>query len=169
MQALASCEFKLQKVNEITVAGIKINTSGATNLNFADAIKLANALSTKKIPVGLDFDLNGKNPNKIDAQMSRFDWKLKLKGEEVINGTINNGLKIPAISNSDFNFNTSVDVYSIVSKYSLDELKSMLNNAFDEQGNPKDLKFYIKPYLVVGKVNIPYPGFIEIAKYYKSN
>ena len=169
MSTLGKCEFKLDQVNSITLAGIKINPYGNTNLSLVDGLKIAESLSRKQLPFSLDLNLNGKNPNGTDAKMNKFDWKIKIKDETLIEGSNNEMIEIPSNSNSSFSLKTSSDAYAILSKYSLDELKTLGKNAFDSEGNPKDIKILIKPYLSIGKINIPYPGFIEVSKYYKAN
>ncbi len=168
MKALSTCEFKLNQINSVTIAGVKINPGGETVLGLAEGLKILESLSRKQLPLSLDLGLNGNNPNAREAQMMKFDWKIHIKDEEVLSGTANDPIKIPAQSNTNFNFAVSSDVYSTLSKYKLDELKNLAKNALDQNGNPKDLKIFIKPYLSVASVNIPYPGFIEIMKFYKS-
>ena len=168
MKAFSNCEFKLDKVNNVTVAGVNIDPTGKRKLTLPDALAIAASLSQKKLPVSLDLNIDGKNPNNIDAKMVRFDWKIKVKDDEVLRGAVNNDITLSANSNSVFDFKSDFDLFPAVEKYSMNELKEVLDNAFDSEGNPKDLKFFMKPYLSIGKVNIPYPGYIEITKYYKS-
>jgi hypothetical protein len=168
LEALSKCEFMLDKINSLTIAGVKINTQGKTSLGFTDILKITNSLGQKKLPIDFDISILGKNPNRVDAKMTKFDWKIKIKDDEILDGTVDNGIMIPKNDTATVPFKGNFDLYSTVSKYSIDELKSLVNNAFDESGNPKDLKFFIKPYLSIGKIDIPYPGFIEITKYYKS-
>lgn len=169
MEAFSNCEFKLERVNSLTIAGVKINPNGQTNMSLVDVLKISNGLSNKSLPLAINLDLNGKNPNAIEARMMRFDWKISIEGEDVVSGQVDNEVRIAPSSATDFNFNTSFDVYNTVSKYSMDDLKKIVNNVFDENGNPKSVKMFIKPYLSLGKINIPYPGFIELTKYYKKD
>jgi hypothetical protein len=99
--------------------------------------------------------------------MAKFDWKITVENEVVVSGQMLNEVSIAPGSSTDFNFNTSFDVYNTASKYGVDELKKIVNNVFDENGNPNSIKLFIKPYLTIGKINIPYPGFIELTKFYK--
>jgi hypothetical protein len=169
MSTFGKCEFKLDQVNQIELAGIKINPYGNTNLSMIDGLKIADALSRKQLPFSIDLDLNSHNPTGSEAKMNKFDWKIKIKDETLVEGSSNQTIIIPSQSNASFNFKTTSDAYSLLSKYSLEELKALGKNAFDSNGNPKEIKLYIKPYLSIGKINIPYPGFIEVSKLYKTN
>jgi LEA14-like dessication related protein len=168
LKTLSTCNFKMDKIASLTVAGVKINTEGKTTISLVDLFKISNSLSQRKLPLYLNADLVAENPNKTEALMSKFDWKITLKGEEVLNGSKETSTKIPANSSATIPFETTVDVFDFVSKYSMEELKTMFTNAFDENGNPKELKLYIKPYLSIGKRGIPYPGYIEMTKYFKN-
>lgn len=168
MKAFSECAFRLDKVNSIKVADVNINPNGKTNISMPEALQLAAALSQKKLPVTLDLNIEGQNPNTIEAKMIKFDWKIKVKGDEIIDGVVNNVMTIAPQSTATVGFQTKFDLYPTVTNYSMEEVRDILNNVFDEEGNPKDIKILIRPYISVGKVNIPYPTFIDISKSYKS-
>ena len=168
IQAFSECEFKLDKVNSLSIAGVAINPTGQTKLTMQDALKLAAALSSKSLPVNLDLDISGKNENAVESKMVKFDWKIEVKEEEVVAGEVNKAMVIPAKATKVIDLNTGFDLYPVASKYNMDEIKSLINNAFDAEGNPKEIKIFMKPYISIGKINVPYPGFIEVSKYYKS-
>ena len=50
----------------------------------------------------------------------------------------------------------------------MEEIKDIVSNVFDEDGNPNEIKIFIKPYVSIGKVDVSYPGFIEVTKHYKT-
>ena len=165
VKALANCEFKFDKINSLSIAGVEINTSGNTQLDFKDALKIASAYSRKSLPANLDFLMDINNPNSTTAKMTRFDWKIHLKEKFVTRGKVNSSVEVPGKSSEKFPFKTEFDLYSATNDFSLDEIKNVMTNAFDNEGNPKDIQLYIKPYIL----GIPYPGFIELTKYFKSN
>lgn len=165
---LANCEFKLNRVKSVVVAGVALNPTGKTNMGFADLIAISKAYSNKNIPVSVNALLDIKNPNTGLAKMTKMDWKIKLKGKQVAKGQIPDVISVPANSEVTSSLSTGFDLYDSMSEFTLDELKSGVQNAFDSDGNPKDLKIYIKPYMNLGLVQIPYPGFIEITKHFKS-
>ena len=168
LKSLANCEFKLNKVNKITVAGVGLNPNGPSNLSFGELLKISSAYSNGNIPVDVGALLDIKNPNSTMARMIKFDWKLNLKGKNIANGTVNNEISVPKNSEVTTELATKFDLYKSIGDFSLTELKDGVQNAFDGDGNPKDLKIYIKPYMSLGKLDIPYPGYIEITKHFKS-
>ena len=76
MKAFSECEFKLEKVNSLTIAGVTISPSGQTKLSMQDALKLAVAFGSKEVPINLSLDIRGKNSNSIDAKMTKYDWNI---------------------------------------------------------------------------------------------
>lgn len=165
---LANCQFKLNKINSIEVAGVKLNPEGVSNISFQDGLKLANAYASKSIPSNLSALLDISNPNRTEAKMVKFDWQIKLKDELVTSGQVNNVVQVPAQGESSTSLSTGFDLYQVLEGKSIVQLKEMMSNALDEQGAPKDLQIFLKPYIKVAGINIPYPGFIEVSKYYKS-
>lgn len=165
VKALAKCEFKFNKVNSFNIAGVNINPSGNTAFNFQDLVKITTAYSKKTLPTNLDVLIDVNNPNSATAKMTRFDWKIDFKDDFLTRGKVDKELRVPGNSFKEFPFQTDFDLYNAVSKYSIDEVRTIITDAFDGNGDPKDLKLYIKPYIL----GIPYPGFIEMTKHFKSN
>lgn len=168
LKNLANCEFKLDKIESVKVAGVALNPTGKTNMTFSDLLKISSAYSTKNIPVNVSALLGIRNSNSGLAQMTKMDWKIKLKNKLVASGQIPNEVRVPGNSEVSTSLSTGFDLYKSMDNFTLDELKSGVQNAFDNEGNPKDLKIYVKPYMNLGLVQIPYPTFIEITKNFKS-
>jgi len=167
MATLAKCEYKLNSIDQITIAGVEINPNGATNISFSDLMTLTSSYSSGSMPTDLDVILDIKNPNATQASMSKFDWKIAFKDTEVAQGTVDNPINVGANSEENFKLSTKFDLMNALSNLSLDEVKDGLVNAFDDQGNPKELKVFIKPYMSILNNDVAYPDFIEITKYYK--
>lgn len=165
---LANCQFRLNKIHSIDVAGVQLNPNGATNISFQDGLKLASAYASKSLPSNLNALLDISNPNNTEAKMVKFDWQIKLKDELVTSGEVNQVVQVPAKGESSTSLSTGFDLYQVLEGKSVGQLKEMITNALDEEGAPKDLQIFLKPYVKVAGLNIPYPGYIEVSKYYKS-
>ncbi len=71
MSNLAKCDFKLQSVQKLNLAGINVqNVKKISDLNMFDAAKLASAVANQQFPLDFTLNIEAKNPNPNPAGRS---------------------------------------------------------------------------------------------------
>ena len=77
MNNLTKCDFRLESVQHLNLAGVNVqNVKKVSDLNMLDAANLAAAISSQKFPLDFTLNIEAKNPNTAAAGMSQIDWIL---------------------------------------------------------------------------------------------
>lgn len=98
MANLSKCEFKLQSVNQLTLAGINVqNIHKYSDLTLKDAARTWPVATVASGQFPLDFTLNieAKNPNTAAAS-TKLDAILLIDGIEMTKGIVSQQVTIPA-------------------------------------------------------------------------
>lgn len=91
LRALDRVDFSIGGVSEVRLAGIELSRLGTfSDLSLLDAARLASAVQSRDLPLGLEIQLIGENPadNVADARLTRMDWTLLLQNRETLSGTV---------------------------------------------------------------------------------
>lgn len=164
LRALTRCEFKLENVTGLELAGVDIQeVESLQDLSLSEYAKITTAFIGGSVP--LDFDLNVAvlNPNKTTAAMNEMDWILYIDDIEVTKGRFDQRIVIPGNGGTEiFPIALTIDLLEVLSGDSRD---AVLNFAFNLAGNserPTQLMLKAKPTIYVGNNSIEYPGYIKI-------
>ena len=91
LRALDRVDFSIGGVSDVRLAGIELSRLGTfSDLSLLDAARLASAVQSRDLPLGLEIQLIGENPadNVADARLTRMDWTLLLQNRETLSGTV---------------------------------------------------------------------------------
>lgn len=166
MQNFLKCEFRLAQVGKVQALGIDMTGKrGFSDFNLLDAGKVIQSLSGNQFLLNFVANVEARNPNGEPAGMNRMDWILVIDNKEVLNGTLNEKVSVPANNGTAMiPVNLSVDLKKIFANQGRDETLSL---AFDLAGKGNDsnrIMLRIKPYINVGGAEIAYPGYLNIKK-----
>ncbi len=166
MQNLLKCDFRLAQVGKVQALGIDMTGKRSfTDFNLLDAGKVIQALTGNQFLLNFVANVEVRNPNTQAAGMNRMDWILMVDNKEVLNGTLNQALNVPANNGTAvMPLNLSIDLKKIFANQGRDET---LGLAFDLAGKGNDsnrIMLRVKPYMNIAGAEIPYPGYLNIKK-----
>lgn len=166
MQNLLKCDFRLAQLGKVQALGIDMTGKRSfTDFSLFDAGKVVQALAGNQFLLNFVANVEVRNPNTQPAGMNRMDWILMVDNKEVLNGTLNQALNVPANNGTAIMpLNLAIDLKKIFANQGRDET---LGLAFDLAGKGSEsnrIMLRVKPYMNIGGAEIPYPGYLNIKK-----
>lgn len=164
MATLSRCEFRLESVNNLNLAGVNVqNVKKISDLNLTDYARLGAAVATQQFPLDFTLNLQGKNPNAGVASMVKVDWILQIDGIEMNRGSLNDHLSIPANNGTAIlPINFHFDLKQVLSGKSADAILNFGLNLAGAGNKPTRFTLQMKPTITVGGFPITYPGYINV-------
>lgn len=160
-----NCTFNFDSVNQINMLGINLSKGMTkTDLNATQLLNLANALMKRELPVTFNVNVGVNNPNSIAAAMAKMDYILTLNGKQVISTTMNNGISVPANSNSVVSIPITTDLFQLFSGESADAILNLAFKLAGANSDPVNVGLKVKPYISINGQQLAYPDFITMNK-----
>lgn len=171
MANLSKCEFRLQSVNQLTLAGINVqNIHKVSELSLLDAGKLTTAVASGNFPLDFTLNVEAKNPNTAAAGITKMDWILYIDGIEMTKGIINQQVTIPANNGiAVIPVKMSIDLKQALSGKSLDAILNFGLNLAGTGNKPTRFTMKLQPTINVASFPITYPGYITIGTEFTGN
>lgn len=164
MKNLAKCDFRLESVQQINLAGINVqNIKTISDLNMLDAAKLAAAVSSPQIPLDFMLYIEAKNPNTAAAGMTRIDWILLIDDLEMTRGMLDKQVTIPANNGTAIiPMQMQIDLKKALSGKSADAIMNFGLNLAGTSNKPTRFTLQMKPTITIGGYPITYPGYLNV-------
>jgi len=164
MASFAKCEFRLKTIENIRLAGVNVqNVNSINDLSVSDAGRLMTAVALNSFPLQFTLNVDVKNPNSNKASLNRLDWILFIDDIRMVEGTTNNRIEIEpngGITNYPLLFN--MNLREVLSGKAGNSLINFGLNLAGAGNTPTRVTLRAKPYVYVGSVQIPYPGYFDI-------
>lgn len=170
MKTLAKCKFRLESVDDLTLAGVNIQSvKSMDDLGLIDAGKIMTALLTGDLPLRFILNVEAQNPNDQMAAMNRLDWILLIDDIEMVNGLLTERIEIPSNGGvTVIPLSMNMDLAEVLSGKSADAVVNFGFNLAGFGGQPTRITLKAKPTILVGNREITYPGYISIKTSYTS-
>jgi hypothetical protein len=166
LKALRDCKFSISSIEEIDVAGVdmqKIIQSG--EINILSMPSLALGFLERNVPLTARFVVEITNPTVNKAAINQFDYKLLINQQEVVEGTIDQQISIPANETNLVPLEFSFDIYKFLADDSIrNNIQSFIMTSKNQKRKEAQLTIRIKPSVLIGNQLIKYPGFIDVEK-----
>jgi hypothetical protein len=164
MGNLAKCDFRLQSVNQLTLAGINVqNIHKFSDLSLLDAGMLSVAAASGKFPLDLTLNVEARNPNTTSAGLSKMDWILLIDGIEMTSGIVNQQVTIPANKGTAIiPMKIQMDLKQALSGKSADAIINFGLNLAGAGNKPARFTLKLQPTINVASFPITYPGYIIV-------
>jgi len=171
MSNLAKCDFKLQSVQQLRLAGIDVqNVKKISDLSMFDGAKLASAVASQQLPLDFTINIEAKNPNATPAGMTRIDWVLLIDDVEMTQGILDKQVTIPANNGlAVIPMQMHVDLKKALSGKSADAIINFGMNLAGSGSKPTRFTLRMKPTITVGGFPVTYPGYLNVKTEYGSN
>ncbi len=171
MANLTKCEFRLNSVDQLRLAGVNIQqVSQLSDLNFLDAAKITTAaLSGASLPLNFTLNVEAKNPNPAVAGLNRLEWTLLIDDIEMVSGVNEDRVQIPANGGTSIlPLTIGVDLKQVLKGKSGDAIANFGLNLAGAGNKPTRITLRAKPYISVGSQTISYPGYLTIQNEFTS-
>lgn len=160
---LVNCEYNLKNVSNVTVAGVNVKNVANGNISATDVVMLVSAITAKSVPLGLNVNIDVKNPTTNNALLTTMDWALDIAQKEFANGATNQNYNILANNTVTVPLGVSTDLYSLFNKDGIDALKTFASS-FNSDGSSSQLGLRIRPSVSIAGQTIKSPNYISILK-----
>ncbi len=168
---LAKCEFKLKTIENIELAGVKVqNLSNISQINILDIAKLTTAYMSKNIPLSFNLNVDAKNPNPGTASITQLDWILQIDDIDMTRGILNQKYSIaPNGGVATIPMNMNFNLFDVLSGKSKDAIINFGLNLAGAGNTPTRVALKTRPTINVGNFPLQYPGYITVKNTFTSN
>jgi hypothetical protein len=161
MAALRNVDFSLDRVSDLRLAGIDIGRIHSfDDLGFADAARLALAVSENQLPLDFRLHLLAENPaeNSTDARLVRMDWTLLLQERETLSGVFADNVLLPPGQPTDVPITVSLNLVEFFEGSARDLVELALSLS-GQGGSPKNVALRATPVIdtPIGPMRYPQP------------
>jgi hypothetical protein len=169
LQTFANCDFRLESVTELKLAGVDIQGKGGlADLGFTGKAVVAGSIASGALPLMFNLNVEAKNPNTSLAAMNRLDWILLVDKQELARGVLADRIEIAPNGMTTFPVSIQLDLMEAISGESSGAL---MNLAFSLAGTGAVSKVTLKakPTIIIREKPMQFPGYINITEKFGGN
>lgn len=161
---LGKCEFRVTTLENPEIAGVDISQIlSFTDLNFVDMGIISSSFLRGDLPLSFTLNVEVRNPNPAMAALNGLEYLAFIDDVEVARGQLDRRIEIPAnggITTIPLRLNT--DLIDILKKDSRQALVNFGLNLADAGNRPTRVSIKVKPTILVGAMEINYPGYFTV-------
>ncbi len=167
LRALEKCQYAFISADSVYLAGTDVNkliANGRVDIGRLPGVALG--FLNRDIPLSGILNLRITNPTNNLAGIQQFAYKIAIEGREVLDGTSDLPIEVPAGETVIVPVKLQTNVYQFLSdQQTLQKLLAFIKSARDGATDEKvNLTFSIKPTLALGNKQLNYPGYIRVDK-----
>jgi hypothetical protein len=170
MANLTKCEFRLNSVDQLRLAGVNIQqVRQLSDLNFMDAAKITAAAAGGTLPLNFTLNVEVKNPNPAAAGLNRLDWILLIDDIEMTTGVNDQRVQVAANGGTAIiPLTIGIDLRQALQGKSADAIANFGLNLAGAGNRPTRITLKAKPTIMVGSQTISYPGYLTVQNEFTS-
>ncbi len=166
---LARCDFRILSAGDINVGGVMLqNIRSVSDLNFSDVALIMAGLASPTLPLTLQLNIEGRNPNERVAGLNRLEWILFIDDNQMTSGILDKPITIPANGTSVFPVQIGLDLKQVLSGKSASAILNFCMNLTGVGNEPTRFKIKLKPTVIVSGKERTLPGYITVKTKYAS-
>lgn len=167
LRALEKCQYTFVSADSVYLAGTDVNTlitDGRVDIGRLPGV--AFGFLNREIPLSGILNLRITNPTSNLAGIQQFTYKIAVEEREVLEGTSDLPIEIPAGETITVPVKLQTNMYKFLSdQETLKKLLSFVQRTHEGAADEKvNLTFSIKPTIALGNKQLNYPGYINIDK-----
>ncbi len=146
------------------IAGVDIsNIHSFTDLNFVDMGIISSSFLRGDLPLSFTLNVEVRNPNPAMAALNGLEYLAFIDDVEVARGQLDRRIEIPANGGiTTIPLRLSTDLIDILKKDSRQALVNFGLNLADAGNRPTRVSIKVKPTILVGAMEINYPGYFTV-------
>lgn len=164
MAALGKCEFRMTTLEDPELAGIDISrVRSFSDLGLTDMGIITASIVKGELPLAFTLNIEARNPNPATAAMNKLEYMAFIDDVQVASGAMDRRVEIPpggGIATIPLLLNT--DLIDILGKDSRQALVNFGLNLADAGNKPTRVSLKVKPTILVGGLEIVYPGYFNV-------
>ena len=164
MATLGKCEFRMTTLQDPELAGVDISRiHNFSDLNFVDIGIISASIMKGEMPLSFTLNVEARNPNPASATLSKLEYIAFIDDVEVASGALNQRIEIPANGGvASIPLRLQTDLIEILKKDSRQALVNFGLNLADAGSRPTRVSIKVKPTILVGSLEINYPGYFTV-------
>jgi hypothetical protein len=163
MKNFSKCEFRLESLTDIKLAGINIqNATSMADLGIMDYAKISSAIASGALPFSFNLNVQARNPNPGTASMNKLDWILLIDKIEMTRGILDKRIEILPQNIATFPVAMNFDLMKALSGKSGEALLNLAFNLSGSGERPTRITLKAKPTIMIGTNPIQYPGYNSV-------
>lgn len=166
IKTLGKCGFAISSIDQIDISGTdvkKIIQTGEINLTNMPALALG--FLSRNIPLNTSFILEITNPTVNRAAINQFDYQVFINQQELVEGTMNEQIEVPAGDKVLVPLEFSFNIYRFLANDSIrKDIQDFIRASGNGEAKDAQLTIKIKPGILIGNQLVKYPSFISIEK-----
>lgn len=164
ISALGKCEFRVTTLDDPEIAGVDVSQIRSfTDLSFVDMGIISASFLKGDLPLSFTLNVEVRNPNPATAALNGLEYLAFIDDVEVASGQLDRRVEIPAnggVTSIPLRLNT--DLIDIMKKDSRQSLVNFGLNLADAGNRPTRVSIKVKPTILVGGMEINYPGYFTV-------
>ena len=164
ISTLGKCEFRVTTLVDPEIAGVDVSQIRSfTDLNFIDMGIISASMLKGDLPLSFTLNVEARNPNPVMAALNSLEYLAFIDDVEVARGNLDRRIEIPAnggVTTIPMRLNT--DLIDILKKDSRQALVNFGLNLADAGNRPTRVSIKVKPTILVGAMEINYPGYFTV-------
>ena len=164
ISALGKCEFRVTTLDDPEIGGVDVSQIRSFNdLSLVDMGIISASFLKGDLPLSFTLNVEVRNPNPAMAALNSLEYLAFIDDVEVANGQLDRRIEIPAnggVTTIPLRLNT--DLIDIMKKDSRQALVNFGLNLADAGNRPTRVSIKVKPTILVGAMEINYPGYFTV-------
>jgi hypothetical protein len=170
MKMLSKCEFRINTVSDIHLAGINVSRiQNFSDVRPLDVLQLTNAFINNKLDFQFMLNLEVNNPNEQAASLNRLEWILYIDDMQMIEGAVTERFTTGPGQTSLLPVQIGFNLSEILKDERRDKVLDFGFGLADGSGKTTRVMVKLKPSIMVGQRSIMYPGWIEVRNEFTAN
>lgn len=166
---LAECDFRIRSVERVNLAGVDMqHVKSVSDLGITDVARVLAGFASPTMPLTLQLNVEGRNPNSDAAGLNRLEWILFIDDIQMTSGILQKAFVIPAKGTAIIPVDMALDLKEILTGKSAEAALNFCVNLAGLGGTPTRFKIKLKPTIVVAGRPVTYPGYITVNTTYSS-
>ena len=164
ISTLTKCEFRLTTLENPRLAGVDVSRIRSySDIGLADMALLTASIVKGRLPLTFTLNVEAKNPNPAMAAMNRLEYMAYIDDVQIATGSLERRIEIPANGGTAIiPLQLSTDLIEILNKDSRQALVNFGLNLADAGNRPTRVSLKVKPTILIGAVEINYPGYFTV-------
>ncbi len=164
ISTLGKCEFRVTTLEDPEIAGVDVShVRSFTDLNLAEMGIISASMLKGDLPLSFTLNVEVQNPNPAMAALNGLEYLAFIDDVEVASGQLDRRIEIPSNGGIEtIPLRLSTDLIDILKKDSRQALVNFGLNLADAGNRPTRASIKIKPTILVGAMEINYPGYFTV-------
>jgi LEA14-like dessication related protein len=170
LAAFSKCEFRLRSIQKPEICGINVSQKSSwTDFTFMEGQAIAGQVLQKKLPVEITVNVEARNPGTSLAAVNSIQWIAMIDDMQLAEGAVSQRVEVPPSGGTSIiPVRVQADLFDYLKG---DNARSMLDfamNLINAGDHSSELSLKIKPSVLIGRKEIPYPDYFTITKEFTS-